>query len=943
MVGIGSAVSGGLNLAGKPQINADSPPPMKTLVYSPSARIIIARGSRQYDVSGDLVSGGVLRPSDAVANLQFTLNNKELRYNGLFDRMDRVILFLKRIKVIQVFSGYLDDVPYLQLFPGTVTFRASCTMKRLQHTWWDPAQVASQALFQNAGGDAAQVVGDGTTSGGIKPIGSIIRDLLTQVGGWDPDQIHIENFPMKFLDLARQWMAANAAHDQQQADNFLQLMLGDDHSGGVGATSSANPALTLGPQVVGAPNYIATMIRVCDSMGLGPSTSDLQLAQNVGQAAQSGQSSMVGSQDPGWPALQAAAQNWQDQYRNTDAAILALACTMVETNPGPRILANPSVPESYNFPHDGEGSNGTSVGMYQQISGGQWGDVAQRMNAEASTRAFYIALNRIDWKNMEPGAAIQAVQGSSYPGRYTPMVAAATATIRAMRADMSSGKTTLPTNSLSPASLIGTAQDATSLVPNLGPIAGGGSSPSSASQLVGAGKPSPDAMQAIAAGLSYVGSPYDQIRPPVRGVGVDCSGLTSMAYRSIGIDIGGNTYDQLSRNRGREVSAAQIQPGDICFPSEGHTFMWLGNGYPGGGGADFILESSGSDWSHNGPSSDGPRVKPNHYNLGSMIAIFHIADFGGWDPTVKYNEPSLMGPGYSPGTFGGSTTGTGASALGAGGNGQEPIARNLFTYQFNYPAFAPKIAAFFDGERSLIECEPLIQMVQALCKATLRSWCSSPTGHFVAWYPDYFGLDGKQAVMNIEDIEMKDVSINLNDYSLITHAYVATGYATGESMGPWGWLQSGVATVENEALFQQMIKVAPNTGEQMTGADVLARFGARPFMKEYTMVQSTELRQLLAIHHFMEGWANQFATNVQFTFMPELFPGMRLNLVSHNLQVYVTQVQHTFDYAHGFSTQATITAPSIPNGTMQVNQAASLSPNTVLEKSQDLLKGSWFG
>lgn len=947
-IGIGSAATTGLlgSTGGAPSIGTGTPPPMKTMIYSPAARIIIADGNRQYDVSGDLVNGGVLRPENAVASLQFTLNNKNLRYNGRFDRMDRVILFLKRIKTIQVFSGYLDDVPYLQLYPGTVTFRASCTMKRLLHTWWDPTTVQSQSLFTGGGaaGTAGQVVGDGTTVPGQKAIGSILRDLLVNVGNWDPNQIHIENFPMKFLHTVEQWMSANQASTAASVQSFRQLMLGDDHSLGVGASASANPALVLGPTAAGAPSYIATMIQVADAMGLSPKTSDLQLSQQVAQAAQTGQGSRDAATQEAFKALEGSAQNWNTQYRNTDAAILALACAMIESNV--RILANPAVPESYNFYHDGDGTDGTSVGLYQQISGGQWGDVAQRMNAEASTRGFMLALNRIDWKNMDAGAAIQQVQGSAFPGRYAGAVGAATATINAARAavpDPTTGTINSASNNpVSPAQVLGTALGASALVPGVASPRATGSSPSAASAITGAGKPSPDAMGAIACGMTFLGSPYDQIRPPVRGVGVDCSGLTMLAYRGIGIDIGSNTFQQI--NAGVGVTPSQIKPGDLVFPSGmEHVVMYLGTGYPGAGGAAMGLESSGSGWGTVGrPVPDGPQIKPFRYNLNTAKAIRHIADFGGWDPTVKYSDPTLMGPGTAPGTFGTSAVGTGYSAVGAGGAGSEPIARNLFTYQFNLPAFAPKINALFTGERSLINCDPLITMVQALCKATLRNWCSSPTGDFVAWYPDYWGLDGKQAVMNIEDIEMKDVSINLNDYSLITHAYVAMGTGWGQSMGPEGWLQSGVATVENEALYQEMVKIAPGLNKPMSGQDILAKFGARPFMQEYDMVQNAELRQLLAIHHFMEGWTNQFATNVSFTFMPELFPGMRINLVGHNLQVYVTQVEHTFDYARGFHTQATITAPSVPNGASQINQVQSLAQNA-LQPFTGLVSTFWPG
>jgi hypothetical protein len=46
--------------------------------------------------------------------------------------------------------------------------------------------------------------------------------------------------------------------------------------------------------------------------------------------------------------------------------------------------------------------------------------------------------------------------------------------------------------------------------------------------------------------------------------------------------------------------------------------------------------------------------------------------------------------------------------------------------------------------------------------------------------------------------------------------------------------------------------------------------------------------------------------------MPGVFPGMRLNLVKHNLQVYVSEVTHSGDFESGFTTSMTIMAPSNP-------------------------------
>ena len=129
-------------------INPFSPPDMKTLVYAPEVRILIARGHKQYDVSRDVVRGTIHRKENSASSLFFTLANSG-DYNGLFHRMDRVVVFLKRIRWQQVFSGYLDSVPYAQLYGGPAEYKATCTIKRLMHTWWNPGLPGGRFLPPN--------------------------------------------------------------------------------------------------------------------------------------------------------------------------------------------------------------------------------------------------------------------------------------------------------------------------------------------------------------------------------------------------------------------------------------------------------------------------------------------------------------------------------------------------------------------------------------------------------------------------------------------------------------------------------------------------------------------------------------------------------------------------------------------------------------------------
>ncbi len=82
---------------------------------------------------------------------------------------------------------------------------------------------------------------------------------------------------------------------------------------------------------------------------------------------------------------------------------------------------------------------------------------------------------------------------------------------------------------------------------------------------------------AVSAALSKVGSSY------VWGTSgpstFDCSGLTSWAYRQVGISLPRSSSTQYS-SVGRRVSASEIQPGDLVFyySPVSHVGMYIGNG-----------------------------------------------------------------------------------------------------------------------------------------------------------------------------------------------------------------------------------------------------------------------------------------------------------------------------------------------------------------------------
>lgn len=876
-------------------------PDQKTLVYSPQVRILIARGNKQYDVSKDVTRGGIIRRENAASSLAFSLANKDTRYNGTFHRMDRVVVFLKRISWVQVFSGYLDSVPYQQLYGGEVNFRATCTLKRIMHTWWDPNLPDSVAIFQASrmdsvvGGDGQSVLDSGS--------GSLIRRLLTAVGGWNNANVHVQNFPLEFLTFMQQNLSQKEGESRAAFERYKQIFLGaGDTSIGVGEAAAQAPGISMGTFSIGQPFYIAEIIKAADAAGAGPVTSDILRAQEFQRAAEAGSSSFMEQSDHGWQESQRIADNWQTMARNSDGAILGVACGLAES--GLRVLANAAVPDSFNFPNDGTGTDHDSIGIFQQRNNGAWGTTAQRMNPRASADMFFKKLVSTQWRNKDPGQAIFDVQIGGSPSYYSSFIPQATTLVQAARGNSVNtplppsigtplGNIGLGTNQpMTPAGVTSAVQSAAGNVPSQGGLGPGNTAPGAA--LLGAenealGKPEHDTARAVNwavanAGLvsySYGGNGFPFI---------DCSQFTQLAYRSIGIELNRSSGAQAAQ--GIPVPATALRPGDL-LANDSHVQMYIGGG---------MIVSNG------GPTGTPAKIRPLYPGETSEYQLVRIpgTDYGG--PTVGFNDALAVGPGAAPGTTGNSVRGTGSTGS------TEPIARNLFTYSFLPSVFAPKINSLFSGEKSFIYAQPLIQSIQATCRGSLRNFASAPNGDFVAYYPDHFGIDGKPAVLQLEDIECKNVKIDFSDDSLATHVYVAGSESIyNPGITPAGWIMTqGVATVEDEWLFQRMSRVAAGRMEAMDGQSIMRIFGPRPMTQEFPEIVGGPMEKMLAISLFMQKWAEQYNTQVEFTFMPELFPGMRISL-SGNLQVYVTQVEHTWDFENGFNTTAIINAPSNSN------------------------------
>ncbi|MGN6131175.1 MAG: M23 family metallopeptidase [Nocardioidaceae bacterium] len=112
-----------------------------------------------------------------------------------------------------------------------------------------------------------------------------------------------------------------------------------------------------------------------------------------------------------------------------DGVLIALMAALTESSL--RMLSNTGAyPESSRYPHDGDGGDHDSLGLFQMRPSTGWGAVEQLMDPTYQARAFFGGpagpnhgsprglLDVPGWRQLPKGVAAQAVEVSAYPDRY---------------------------------------------------------------------------------------------------------------------------------------------------------------------------------------------------------------------------------------------------------------------------------------------------------------------------------------------------------------------------------------------------------------------------------------------------------------------------------------------------------------------------------------------
>lgn len=233
---------------------------MRRLIYAPKVYIFIRSSNMNgtvYDVSADVTSGSVTQKLGDLSTANWTLRNRYRKWirdpdsnQQIFLPMDMVTIWLQRIagRPIQVFTGYLNEVPYYQAYPGDAIFSASCTLKKLAFTWFDPGlpffqqwvdsnsgwiitsdgnAINPQYLTPTQSGNNAPITGTKTSvsDGGF---GELLGRFLVEVAGWANEDVLISDLPKHLPKLAARLYAdvnKNSMSDLQNLEKALAQVM----------------------------------------------------------------------------------------------------------------------------------------------------------------------------------------------------------------------------------------------------------------------------------------------------------------------------------------------------------------------------------------------------------------------------------------------------------------------------------------------------------------------------------------------------------------------------------------------------------------------------------------------------------------------------------------------------------------------------------------------
>lgn len=901
------------------------------LVYSPKCYAYIKNTREEImDISDYVVGGEISRLINQVSTAKLTLRNPDRIFTRpgevAFHPQDPITIFLERTPghPVQVFTGFLDKTPYYQMRPGPITLEASCTLKKLLYTWYQLAQPYTLSLLEHFGwnptkGSEGEVIGP--TEGGVE-------------GG-------------QGTELADKWVAKAGQEGFKNSPNGVPFGV---EKGGQYATNDGSFANLLWAilffigdwqdEKIWIENVPASVPKLINKLWNDFEQNDKKAQEeiNLFWAAAIGVSSHGKGGGPG-------GGEGKNQATGNLTNVKEVVETMTEiankNNVPPEFVIGTSLSEcGFNQSEITSFNSAKATGWFQFTSDEPYPGIKVNYPEDArdtgkATEAFCKAavMRAVENPNLKiEGNWEEWATTTQQPGKEAYKEDWATNIAKAKRliSQYPVGKKKE------------TEENPEETQRNSKETKGKGGSGQRTREEVMISRASEISNKnypySFGGGHPHVGTPSMGTETETGGAlvnGFDCSGsvlavLAAGGFVPTGSSFGtsgemGHVYGHIG-----EPGPGPKGKGITIYWNAQHEWMTINGRY----------FSTGWNKNPNGGAGWGGENESEWPSASGSYESMHLSAKQLEEPYTGEPPPSLAGTeGETEGKEGvGSPTGSILSQATAA----------AFASNISLPGAIERAEAqIFGGQKALMNSQKLMNFVQQVCQASLRSFQSLPNGDFYAFYPDYFGEFGHHdAYWLIYDIEVLEGGIDLSDDNLVTHVFSLGNpiYPASPTSNPLVIEQkAGVMTIfeamdsegilyntEQEAIDQKRPGVSSLMNSK-EAVEFLRRYGPRVLKEEYPLVTSTIYECLLAYQQFLLGWSRQFITPFTFTFMPELFPGGKVGFPEHGIQMFIESVTHTWDTTNGYQTVAQLTAPSVlqPNAQTPVVGGQTLPPNMV--------------
>ncbi|MFM7796512.1 MAG: hypothetical protein ACKO7N_07095, partial [Candidatus Nitrosotenuis sp.] len=172
--------------------------------------------------------------------------------------------------------------------------------------------------------------------------------------------------------------------------------------------------------------------------------------------------------------------------------------------------------------------------------------------------------------------------------------------------------------------------------------------------------------------------------------------------------------------------------------------------------------------------------------------------------------------------------------------------------------------------------------------------------------------------LRVRDIEVVDFKSMISDDTLTTH-YISWGEfpmptgGQGHNNVADTFFTGGMLTLQQGQVIQFLLGLSATEAADL-GSKIVQKFGIRPKTEQNYFIRNRGYNFAVALHRFQEFWANQWRFMAEFTFLPEIYPGMRIELVDREpnpLAIYVESVEHSGNRSSGFRTSIVASTPTV--------------------------------